>query len=80
MDRRQFIQQAGAVTLLDQTLRSAPNVVRAGLLGTRHSHTTGKLKAMQDNPDYQVAGICENDAAIGRIHSTNDLTRVWQNS
>ena len=63
MDRRQFIQKAGAVTLLQQTLRSAPTVIRAGLLGTKHSHTTGKLTAMQDNPDYQVAGICENDAA-----------------
>ena len=30
-------------------------------LGTQHSHTTGKLKAMQDSPDYEVAGICEND-------------------
>ena len=62
MERRRFIQQAGASALLQQTARGGPPVVRAAILGTKHSHTTGKLKAMQDNPDYQVVGICENDA------------------
>lgn len=37
--------------------------IRAAILGTKHSHTTGKLKAMQDNADYQVVGVCENDPA-----------------
>jgi predicted dehydrogenase len=39
-----------------------PKVIRAGILGTRHSHTTGKLKAMQDSADYEIAGVCENDS------------------
>lgn len=42
---------------------AAAGPIRTGFLGTKHSHTTGKLKAVQDNPAYQVAGICENDAA-----------------
>ena len=41
--------------------RAADQVIRAGLLGTRHSHTTGKLKAMQDSPDYEVVGVAESD-------------------
>ena len=37
--------------------------MRASILGTQHSHTTGKVQAMKDSPDYEVAGICENDPA-----------------
>lgn len=37
--------------------------VRAGMLGTGHSHFAGKLKAMMDSPDYEIAGVVENDAA-----------------
>jgi predicted dehydrogenase len=45
-------------------------VIRVGLLGTKHSHTTGKLKAMRDSPDYEIAGVCENDAdARGRARN-----------
>ena len=71
MDRRHFLQQTGAAALLERTLQSAPTVVRAGLLGTKHSHTIGKLKAMQDNPDYQVAGICETDA-VAKAEAQSD--------
>jgi predicted dehydrogenase len=37
--------------------------IRTGMLGTRHSHFSGKLKAMMDSPDYEIAGIVENAAA-----------------
>jgi predicted dehydrogenase len=60
MDRRQFLQVAGASSLA--VAQGAPSVIRVGMLGTKHSHATGKLKAMQDSPDYEIAGICENDA------------------
>ena len=43
--------------------RGALRVIRAGILGTQHSHVSGKLRAMQDSPDYQVVSVCENDAA-----------------
>jgi len=61
MNRRHFLQyaSAGSMPLVAQGA-PAPGVVRAGILGTQHSHTAGKLKAMKDSPDYEVAGICEN--------------------
>jgi len=63
MERRKFLQYAGAGSLASLAAQGAPKVVRAGILGTQHSHTTGKLRAMKDSPDYEVAGICENDPA-----------------
>jgi len=63
MERRKFLQYAGAGSLASLAAQGAPKVVRAGILGTQHSHTTGKLQAMRDSPDYEVAGICENDPA-----------------
>jgi predicted dehydrogenase len=38
------------------------------MLGTGHSHFSGKLKAMMDSPDYEIAGAVENNpAAKARI-------------
>ena len=37
--------------------------VRVGLLGSGHSHFTGKLKAMQASPLYEVVGVAEGDPA-----------------
>jgi len=59
--RRELLQSAGVGLLWPLGAPAAPAVVRAGILGTKHSHTTGKLKAMLDSPDYEVAGVCEND-------------------
>jgi len=61
MERRKFLQYAGAGSLASLAAQGAPKVVRAGILGTQHSHTVGKLQAMKDSPDYEVVGICEND-------------------
>ena len=61
-NRRELILAGGAL-LAQHAARSAPGVIRAGMLGTRHSHTVGKLKAMQDSPDYEVAAVCELDPA-----------------
>lgn len=33
------------------------------MLGTKHSHFAGKLKAMMDSPHYEIVGVAENDAA-----------------
>lgn len=62
MDRREFLQMAGAGSLAQAAAQAAPSVIRVGLLGTKHSHATGKLKAMQNSPDYEIAGVCESDA------------------
>jgi predicted dehydrogenase len=37
--------------------------IRVGLLGSGHSHFTGKWKAMQASPSYEVVGIAEYDPA-----------------
>ena len=57
MDRREFLRIAGAGSLAQAAAPAAPTVIRVGMLGTGHSHTTGKLKAMQDSPDYEIAGV-----------------------
>src|SRR5439155_21939278 len=63
MDRRNFIQQSGAAMFASMTASAAVSKVRTGMLGTGHSHFSGKLKAMMDSPDYEIAGIVENDLA-----------------
>ena len=62
MNRRDLLRQASAGLVLPLAAQAAgTGVVRAGILGTGHSHTVGKLKAMQDSPDYEVVGVCETD-------------------
>ncbi len=60
MKRRDFLAAASAMPVFaaQQTGR-----IRVALWGTEHSHTTGKLKALLDSPDYEVAGVHESDAA-----------------
>ena len=62
MDRRKFIQHTSAGVLSAMAANAALTKIRTGMLGTGHSHFTGKLKAMRDSPDYEIAGIVENDA------------------
>lgn len=38
---------------------ATPSKIKSALYGTRHSHARGKLKAMLDNPAFEVVGICE---------------------
>jgi predicted dehydrogenase len=56
-----LLQSAGAGLWSQLAAQPGPGPIRVGILGTRHSHTTGKLKAMKDSPDYQVVAVCEND-------------------
>jgi len=63
MDRRLFLQQSSATLITSMAAGGAVSKVRTGMLGTGHSHFSGKLKAMMDSPDYEIAGIVENDAA-----------------
>jgi predicted dehydrogenase len=42
---------------------AAGTKVRAGMLGTGHSHFYGKYKAMLDSPEYEIVGVVENNAA-----------------
>ncbi|MCW5964162.1 MAG: Gfo/Idh/MocA family oxidoreductase [Bryobacterales bacterium] len=66
MHRRKFMMAAVAAPALAGAPAWASQIqgrIRTGLWGTEHSHTTGKLKAMQDSPDYEVVGVAESDAA-----------------
>jgi predicted dehydrogenase len=63
-DRRDFLRYTGAAAIASRAALGAATGVRTGILGTQHSHLSGKLKAMKDSPDYQVASICEPDAAV----------------
>jgi predicted dehydrogenase len=60
MHRRGFLMTAAAMPAL---AAQQGGRIRAGLWGTEHSHTGGKLKAMLDSPDYEVVGVCESDPA-----------------
>lgn len=57
MKRREFMAATAAMPVL-AAQQAGP--IRAAVWGTAHSHTSGKLKAMQDSPDFEVAGVCEN--------------------
>lgn len=59
MDRRLLLQSAGASLVAS----AAGSRVRAGMLGTGHSHFSGKYKAMLDSPDYEIVGVSEANAA-----------------
>ena len=63
-NRRQFLAAATAAPLL----QAAPgSKIRTGILGIQHSHLTGKLKVMRDNPDFDVVAICEPDDATRKL-------------
>src|SRR5262245_6845542 len=65
MERRSFLQStAGGALSVAAVAAAAPSIarVRVGMLGTGHSHFTGKLKAMMESPDYEVVGITEENA------------------
>ena len=64
MQRRQFLEQVGALTATSLVAHAeTPYPIKVGMLGTQHSHTIGKLKAMRASADYQVVAACENDPA-----------------
>jgi predicted dehydrogenase len=63
VDRRTFLGYAGAA-VAPLAAQGAIARIRTGILGTQHSHLAGKLKAMQQSPDYEVVSICEPDRAV----------------
>ena len=63
MDRRDFIQSAGVASMTALGAQGGISVIGTGFLGTQHSHTVGKLKAVQGSPDYKLISVCATDAA-----------------
>jgi len=67
MQRRQFLTHstaAGILTAATSALAQSPAKLRVGMLGTGHSHFGGKLKALLDNPSYEVVGIAESNPEL----------------
>lgn len=73
MDRRNFLRTAGMAMAAASSAGAAAGKIRAAILGTQHSHTGGKLKAMLDSPDYEVVSVCENDPAARKQHQSDAL-------
>lgn len=61
MNRRNFLHASTAVAMT-QLGNASISKIRVGMLGTGHSHFSGKLKAMMDSPDYEIAGVVESNA------------------
>lgn len=73
IDRREFIISSGAAMAAASSACAAQASIRAGILGTQHGHVRGKLQAMIDSPDYEVACICEHDPAIQKQQAGDPL-------
>lgn len=70
MKRREFLAAASAMPVM---AAQSQGRIRVALWGTEHSHTTGKLKALRDSPDYEVAAVCESDPALRAKAEQNPL-------
>jgi len=68
MNRRHFLPVLTAAAAAP--LHAAPKI-KAAFYGTRHSHFGGKLKAVAANASYEIAGVCEPDAAAREKNKTS---------
>src|SRR5690348_3395541 len=73
IDRRHFLGAAGAGVASAALGATTPSKIRVGILCIQHSHLNEKLKAMANNPDYELVSVCEPDAATKRSKGDNPL-------
>jgi hypothetical protein len=69
MNRRCFLKStvafaaatpfSGALPAADSAKPARPRI-KIGFLGVAHSHALAKVKVVQESPDYDLAGICED--------------------
>ena len=68
MNRRSFILSSIAALLsapMAGYSLSAGSKIRIGMIGTRHAHASGKIKAIRDQSDtFELVGVVENDPVI----------------
>jgi len=50
--------------LVAQAVSPAAERIRIGFLGVSHSHGEGKVQVVQQNPAWELAGICEADPKL----------------
>jgi predicted dehydrogenase len=73
MEFRDLLLSAGAGALGLAAAPGESKTIRAAILGTRHSHTLGKLDAMKASPDFEVIAVCEPDAAAREQAQKNPI-------
>src|SRR5438270_10659975 len=73
IDRRSFLVSTGAALSSTARGQEASKKIRTGILGVQHSHLPEKLKAMYNNPDYDVVAVCEPDEDTRRRHGGDPL-------
>ena len=66
VDRRNFLRGAAVAMAATSGSAAANGKIRAGILGTQHSHVRGKLRAMRNSPDYEVVSVCEPEEEYRR--------------
>jgi len=68
MDRRDFLKRSAAVSAAGAAgmaqAAAQDKALRCGLLGINHAHAVDLLKTVLQSEDYEVAGVCEPDAAV----------------
>lgn len=71
--RREFLAASGAAAASAAQAAATKPAIRAAILGTQHGHVRGKLQAMLDSPDYEVACVCEHDPAVQKKQAADPL-------
>lgn len=72
MNRRHFLQASiasaaalGVKGLAAEAATPAPAPrIKAGFLGTAHSHFKEKLKVIRESPDFELVGLCEENEVV----------------
>jgi predicted dehydrogenase len=67
--RRALFSAAGAMAF------SAPKPIRTAVYGIGHAHAMGKVAALRALPQFELAGVCEPDAARPRTNKALEGVR-----
>ena len=64
VDRRRFLQVAGATAAAASSARGTEKKIRVGFLGTQHGHLKSKMRVLRANPDFELVAVHEHDEAL----------------
>lgn len=78
VDRRNFLRGAAVAMAATSGSAAANGKIRAGILGTQHSHVRGKLGAMRNSPDYEVVSVCEPEEEVRKQRQGDPLYKGLQ--
>lgn len=67
-NRRDFVGACAATAVFAGALgirsAEAPSRIKTGFLGTAHSHFKEKYQLLKGAPDWELVGLCEEDASV----------------